>query len=135
MHGEPYAERVVEVTRPSSVISREAPATHGVLCERCAAELDGAVAIAPQQLQLRPQRSSNASLIDVWGQALLLDPRTPIGRADVSHGLVIVQPSVSRTRAVIELRDGWYVRDVGSSAGTFVNDQPVRELALHSGDR
>lgn len=107
----------------------------GVLCDMCAGELDGSVAIAPQQLQLRTQRTGNASLVDVWGQAHPLDERTPVGRADVSHGLVIVQPSVSRAHAVIELRDGWYVRDVGSSSGTFVNDKPVREVALKSGDR
>jgi hypothetical protein len=107
----------------------------GVLCDMCAGELDGSVAIAPQQLQLRTQRTGNASLVDVWGQAHPLDERTPVGRADVSHGLVIVQPSVSRAHAVFELRDGWYVRDVGSSSGTFVNDKPVREVALKSGDR
>jgi hypothetical protein len=126
---------VDEVTRASCAICRERPATLGVVCEKCGGELDGSVAIAPQQLQLRTQRSANASLIDVWGQAHRLDAKTPVGRADVSQGLVIVQPSVSRSHAVIELRDAWYVRDVGSSAGTFVNDKPVREVALTSGDR
>jgi len=101
----------------------------------CAGELDGSVAIAPQQLQRRTRHTVNASLIDVWGQPHPLDATTPVGRADVSHGLVIVQPSVSRAHAVIEQRDGWYVRDIGSSSGTFVNDKPVRELALESGDR
>ena len=58
-----------------------------------------------------------------------------MGRADISHGLVIVEPSVSRAHALLEKRDRWYVKDVASSSGTFVNDKPVKEQALTSGDR
>ena len=120
----------------SCAICGQAPATHGVLCEPCADHLEASVAIAPQQLQVRTQGRGNAALIDVWGQPLRLDePRTPVGRADISHGVVIVEPSVSRAHAVIEKRDQWYVRDVGSSSGTFVNDRKVEQSALASGDR
>jgi FHA domain-containing protein len=123
------------VTPPSCAVCRERPATVGVICEPCAVLLDGSVAIAPQQLQLRTKRTGDGALIDGWGQPHQLDPRTPVGRADISHGLVIVEPSVSRAHAVLEKRDVWYVRDAGSSSGTFVNDKPVGEVALASGDR
>jgi len=120
----------------SCVICRVRGATAGVLCETCSEQLESSVAIAPQQLQLRTKRTGDAALIDVWGQAHQLDaPRTPIGRADISHGLVIVEPSVSRAHAQLEKRDRWYVKDAESSSGTFVNDKPVLEQPLASGDR
>lgn len=116
-------------------ICREERASVGVMCERCAGLLDASVAIAPQQLQPRTKGGATAALIDLWGHAHRLDPLTPIGRADLPQGLVIVEASVSRNHAVIEHEGGWRVRDVGSSAGTFVNDKPVRVAALHHGDR
>jgi len=106
-----------------------------VLCEDCCALLDGSIALAPQQLQPRTKGAGTAALIDVWGQPHLLDEITPVGRADMRYGLVIVQPSVSRSHAVIEHEGGWRVRDVGSSAGTFVNDKPVKTAQLQHGDR
>jgi hypothetical protein len=107
-----------------------------VLCEACAGELAHGVAIAPQQLQPRTDGGANAALIDVWGTAHPLDPRTPVGRADMAHGLVLVEPSVSRAHAVVELADGeWRVRDAESSAGTFINDKQVRVAMLRHGDR
>jgi hypothetical protein len=108
----------------------------GVLCEPCAGELAGGVTIAPQQLQPRTTGGANAALIDVWGHAHPLDVITPVGRADMQHGLVIVEPSVSRQHAVVESDNGaWRVRDVGSSAGTFVNEKPVQLTMLRHGDR
>ena len=118
------------------VICRERPATAGVLCGSCIGRLGSAVAIAPQQIQLRTRHSGDGALIDVWGEPHQLDaPRTPVGRADISHGLVIVEPSVSRAHAQFEKRDRWYVKDAGSSSGTFVNDRPVLEAPLATGDR
>ena len=115
---------------------RERPPTVGVLCETCAAELAGGVAVAPQQLQPRTVGGANAALIDVWGHPHPLDATTPVGRADMVKGLVLVQPSVSRAHAVVEVDAGaWRVRDVGSSAGTFINDKPVHVAMLRHGDR
>lgn len=108
----------------------------GVLCEACARKLAGGVAIAPQQLQPRTAGGANAALIDRWGHAHPLDAVTPVGRADLPEGLVVVEPSVSRAHAVVEMEEGaWRVRDVGSSAGTFVDDEPVRVAMLRHGDR
>lgn len=105
------------------------------MCARCAGALDASMALAPQQLQPRTRGGGTAALIDLWGHAHALDPTTPVGRADLPQGLVIVQPSVSRNHAVVEHDGGWHVRDVGSSAGTFVNDKPVRVAPLRHGDR
>jgi pSer/pThr/pTyr-binding forkhead associated (FHA) protein/predicted nucleic acid-binding Zn-ribbon protein len=45
-------------------------------------------------------------------------------------------PSVSRNHAKITVQDGvWSVRDLGSSNGTFVNDNPVKESRLAPKDR
>jgi hypothetical protein len=108
----------------------------GVLCEACAGELAGGVAIAPQQLQPRTDGGANAALIDAWGSAHPLDVVTPVGRADIAKGLVIVEASVSRSHAVVEQENGaWRVTDAGSSAGTFINDKPVRLAMLRHGDR
>ncbi|HSN30705.1 MAG TPA: FHA domain-containing protein [Kofleriaceae bacterium] len=124
------------MTGGTCVICGQRPAANGVLCENCTGLLEASVAIAPQQIQLRTGHTGDAALIDVWGEPHQLDaPRTPVGRADISHGLVIVEPSVSRAHAQLEKRDRWYVKDVGSSSGTFVNDKPVREAPLGTGDR
>lgn len=124
------------VASSTCVICRQRPAAVGVLCEPCTGLIESAVAIAPQQLQPRTRHTGDGALIDMWGEPHQLDaPRTPVGRADISHGLVIVEPSVSRAHAQLEKRDRWYVKDAGSSSGTFVNDKPVREAPLSTGDR
>jgi hypothetical protein len=133
MFGKSQAGSVVNVQVCATC--RERGATVGVLCEGCGALLDGSIALAPQQLQPRTQGAGTAALIDVWGQPHLLDKSTPIGRADLPQGLVIVQPSVSRNHAVIEFETRWSVRDVGSTTGTFVNDRRVKTANLQHGDR
>jgi pSer/pThr/pTyr-binding forkhead associated (FHA) protein len=44
--------------------------------------------------------------------------------------------TVSRAHAVFERRadDGWFVRDVGSLNGTYVNGEQVDQTKLASGD-
>ena len=52
--------------------------------------------------------------------------RAVIGRHEVCD-ICTKMPSVSRKHAVIESRNGgWYLRDLGSSNGTFVNDAEAR---------
>ncbi len=60
---------------------------------------------------------------------------TVIGRTS-SADLQLDLDSVSRTHAVVARTPrGFLLRDRGSTNGTFVNDQPVRERALKDGDQ
>jgi hypothetical protein len=60
--------------------------------------------------------------------------KTRIGRSEESE-IVLVDPSVSRAHAVVEVRGGEPVlRDVGSTNGTFVNGRRVRSQPLRDGD-
>ncbi len=57
-----------------------------------------------------------------------------IGRSEESE-IVLVDPSVSRAHAVLEVRGGEpVVRDVGSTNGTYVNGRRVRSQPLRDGD-
>ncbi len=45
-------------------------------------------------------------------------------------------PSVSRNHGRIYLQDGtWHIKDLGSSNGTFLNDEPVKDASLKATDR
>ena len=53
-----------------------------------------------------------------------------IGR-DPGSDIVVADPRVSWRHATIEMRDGgWLLEDTGSSNGTFVNGQRVRQVAI-----
>jgi hypothetical protein len=57
-----------------------------------------------------------------------------IGRSDEGE-IVLVDPSVSRTHAVLEVQRGRaVVRDLESTNGTFVNGRRVRTQILRDGD-
>jgi transcriptional regulator with GAF, ATPase, and Fis domain len=65
----------------------------------------------------------------------LTEAALTVGR-DVSNALVINDLSVSRKHCVIKGdADGYLVTDLGSHNGTFVNDIPVQNRRLISGDR
>jgi hypothetical protein len=60
---------------------------------------------------------------------------TTIGRLPESD-VVLEDSGASRQHARIRASDGSYVlADLGSTNGTFVNDEPVRERTLDDGDR
>ncbi len=104
----------------------ERPAEVGVLCEECRDELSSPIRITPEQIQLRVQRPTSAALVDLWGRAHQLDPRTLIGRQIDAHGLAVLEPSVSRHHAHLTLdNDAWTVRDLGSANGTYIDDRLV----------
>lgn len=60
---------------------------------------------------------------------------TTVGRA-TDASVFLDDITVSRTHAVFERRPGpeWFVRDVGSLNGTYVNGEQVDETKLASGD-
>jgi hypothetical protein len=64
----------------------------------------------------------------------LTQPVVSIGRA-LDNDVIIDDPRVSRHHAQLRHRYGHYVLyDLDSSGGTRINDYPVEECVLHSGD-
>jgi hypothetical protein len=107
-----------------------------VLCESCSEALDTSSPITPEQIEVRGARSTSAALVDVWGQPYHLDPKTAVGRSVEAAKLVVLDGTVSRRHAELELSTGWTVRDLGSMHGTFVNEQRVDAMIeIHNGDR
>jgi diguanylate cyclase (GGDEF)-like protein len=88
----------------------------------------------------KPGVPGGASVIVIYG--VDLGKRVPIGSAQFSIGrsaqsdLSIDQESVSRNHARITF-DGsdYWIQDLGSTNGTYVNDQPVLQRRLLDGDQ
>ena len=86
--------------------------------------------LGPGQALLLVKRGPNA------GSTFLLEhDETSAGR-DTESSVFLDDITVSRTHAVFERREGpeWFVRDVGSLNGTYVNGEQVDETKLASGD-
>lgn len=67
-------------------------------------------------------------------QINLAADRTRIGR-ETGNDLRIDRPCVSRQHAELRVEDAvTWVRDLGSSNGTYVNGRPVQQQALRHGD-
>lgn len=61
-------------------------------------------------------------------------PVHSVGRSSACH-LVLDDPSISRNHAEIwHLRDSCEIRDLGSTNGTYVNDELISTLRLSAGD-
>ena len=120
-------------------VCRQRPSDVGLLCEECRDELSGPVYITPEQIQSSHARPTSAALVDLWGRPHPLDPRTLIGRQLEGSGVSVLEGSISRHHAHLALdpvKKSWTLRDLGSSNGTFFNDQPVHgAINVHHGDR
>jgi pSer/pThr/pTyr-binding forkhead associated (FHA) protein len=70
------------------------------------------------------------------GRRHLSGDRLVIGRSPLSDVVLTADAQVSGTHAVLErIADHWFVRDVGSRNGTYVNGEQVREpVWLRAGD-
>jgi hypothetical protein len=88
--------------------------------------------------EAEPAPGSTASLVLLTGgsRAYPLDrPEVTLGRLPESD-IVLADAGASRQHARIHRADGGFVlTDLGSTNGTLVNDEPVRERALEDGDR
>jgi len=87
-------------------------------------------ATPPRLIVVEPGATSLAR-----GDAFPLRPITRLGRSAEST-IVLDDTFVSGNHAVVVRRDGgWWITDQGSTNGTAVNDQPVRdEAGLQPGD-
>lgn len=62
------------------------------------------------------------------GEALSLEPASTLGRV-TGNTIVIDDPHTSARHAELRFARGqWWLRDLGSSNGTFLNDEPVRAV-------
>jgi pSer/pThr/pTyr-binding forkhead associated (FHA) protein len=63
------------------------------------------------------------------GTTVALDAITTLGR-DVNNAIVIDDPFASAEHAVLTFRGrGWYLEDLGSTNGSFINGMPVEGVA------
>lgn len=63
-----------------------------------------------------------------------IDTSVIIGRSPDSD-IQLNDPSASHTHALIDKEDdGFIIRDLGSTNGTFLNKKRISESELHSGD-
>jgi diguanylate cyclase (GGDEF)-like protein len=85
--------------------------------------------------------SRDACLVHIYPTGPTMGSRHPLAEAAVTVGrgedcaIQIHDHSVSRRHARIEHGpDGFYVHDLQSTNGTFVNDRPATDSVLHDGD-
>jgi uncharacterized protein (TIGR02996 family) len=73
---------------------------------------------------------------ELLGRRYTLNPEgATIGRA-TDNTIVFDADAISRRHARLERRgDHWWVIDIGSTNGTYVNDEQVQEARLRDGDR
>jgi hypothetical protein len=86
------------------------------------------------------KRSEQSCLVQIYppdvvdGMVLIEKDRLEIGR-DANADFVLSDASVSRRHAeIIKTANGSAIRDLGSTNGILVNDRPVKETVLNSGD-
>lgn len=111
----------------------------GLLCDECAHGLEHSPPLCLEQVTMiggGRERVPGPALVDQWGRSLHLDDTMLIGRQLEQRGISVFEASVSRHHARLEpVRGGWEVRDLGSSNGTFVNEEAVtRPRTLANGD-
>ena len=72
---------------------------------------------------------------NVGSTFLLAQAETTVGR-DVTSDVFLDDVTVSRAHAILEREDSaaWFVRDVGSLNGTYVNGEQVERTVLSTGD-
>jgi hypothetical protein len=113
-----------------------APEAVGVLCRGCASQLVIGERRAPGIVTAR-EVAPAAWLIDAWGQLHAIPAPCRVGRDRERCDVVIADLSVSAEHAELRRdRDGWRVRDRGSSNGTSVGARArAKDAALPHRER
>jgi hypothetical protein len=129
--------RVAPAMTGCVVCETRSPDAVGVLCPACAASLVIGDRRAPGIVSTRGVTSPAAWLIDGWGQIHAVSAPCRIGRDRERCELSIADLSVSAEHAELRReREGWRVRDRGSSNGTSVGARAnARDAALAHRER
>jgi diguanylate cyclase (GGDEF)-like protein len=92
-------------------------------------------------VKARPAGNGTAFLVHIYPSGPYMGSRYPVPNVPVTLGrggecgIAVPDNSVSRQHARVEPRDdGYHVVDLGSTNGTFVNDEPVADARLGDGD-
>lgn len=120
-----------------AVCLREPPSL-GLLCDDCRDELSAPFGLAPEQILATAARATDAALLDRWGRPHPLAAHAVVGRVAAGDGVLLLDGCVSRRHAeLVRNPDGaWWVRDLGSRAGTRVGEQRVDvAVELRHGDQ
>ncbi len=99
----------------------------GVLCRACAKEVSPCEGLIAEHVRstVEPTEAS-AWLVDGFGIAHAVAPKSTIGRNHEGE-VVVLASSVSREHAELKQSDdGWFVKDLGSRNGTFVDGARVQ---------
>ena len=88
--------------------------------------------VAAREPEVRPGRLvvlASPSGEPPAGHSFALDVVTPLGR-DVNNAIVVDDPFASAEHAVLTFRGrSWYLEDLGSTNGTYINGRPVAGVA------
>jgi len=100
--------------------------------------LPGSVATVPGNVQLQGIHLSGGQLMGLSGaaagQAFMLKDDLVIGRAS-DCSIHLVEREVSRQHARLRCASGrWYIQDMNSAGGTYVNGARVNAAPLNNGD-
>lgn len=112
------------------------PLAQDIIAIDSAADLDATVAQATVPMTLTDTHSPRLAIhtpTRTW-EVLLTQDTLAIGRHD-GNDLMLDQPNASRHHARIErVRDGFRLRDLGSTNGTWLGSQRIDERLLRPGD-
>lgn len=119
------------------LVCKQSRELSGVACAECLQELKSMLAMTPEQIRRFGRDPTSSVLVDQWGRAHPLEKRTTIGRGLDDNVITILDSTISRRHATIELRgDSWVVVDEGSANGCYVEGQRVQgETRVRDGQR